>query len=322
LDFFIQKLPQSAPAKPNRESLTKFGPVSGVQVTLKAVSKRTVSPESMRTLKALLYEPGATSIPVLTNQVICEAGFRILHQRLVSLVEDDPEVEVGFITFIDADGETSHAKTEIELFHSQKKVQTTLRAMSPNFFGITELALFNSQGHPSGGQRVQRHEHALIVGPDVHRQAAEIAAKHAKWYKRSFTGAKVIDVKKVATDKVNLARMAAYLFKPPYQCMNWCPGKDGKDGHMNHSEKGDRFSRYLRLAQLRSMMSVEQVTFGGGEGQRIRSDMIKFLRALALKDAAGGKQVLHPDAISSFWVDFTKEIRAEGWNLPIIKTCK
>jgi len=69
-------------------------------------------------------------------------------------------------------------------------------------------------------------------------------------------------------------------------------------------------------------MSVEQVTFGGGEGQRIRSDMIKFLRALALKDAAGGKQVLHPDAISSFWVDFTKEIRVERWNLPIIKTCK
>ncbi|WEK43199.1 MAG: hypothetical protein P0Y64_18045 [Candidatus Sphingomonas colombiensis] len=33
LDVFIHEFPRSAPAKPNREFLTKFGPVSGVQVT-------------------------------------------------------------------------------------------------------------------------------------------------------------------------------------------------------------------------------------------------------------------------------------------------
>jgi hypothetical protein len=88
---------------------------------------------------------------------------------------------------------------------------------------------------------------------------------------------------------------------------------------MNHSEKGDRNTRYLRLMQLRSMFSIEDITFAGGDGQRIRSDMTKLLRVLAATDAAGGKQVLHPDAISSFWVDFVQEIGAKAWNLPIIK---
>lgn len=289
---------------------------------LRGVKRRKISLKSEIFLNALLTQIGATSHPLLINQAICHAASTMLRERLSLLVQANPDMEVGLITFIDGSGATSHSKTDIELFNSKKKVQTTLRAMSPNFFGVSELALFNSSGHPDGGQIVQRHEHALIFGENVVQNAQVIAAKHAQRFMPNHTGARTIDVKRGSADPVNLARLAAYLFKPPYQCKNWCPGNGEKKGHMNQSEKGDRYIRYLRLAQLRSMLSIEQVTFGGGEGQTIRSDMIKFLRALAVRDASGNKRVLHPDAVASFWVDLAKELKADSWNLPIIRTCK
>lgn len=89
---------------------------------------------------------------------------------------------------------------------------------------------------------------------------------------------------------------------------------------MHGSEKPDRYIRFLRLLQLRSMMSVDDVTFGGGQGRDIRSDMKKFLRALAVKEGTGVTRAIHPDAVPSFWVDFAKAIGASSWALPIIKT--
>jgi hypothetical protein len=288
----------------------------------KAVKNRKLSPERRAMLEALLKQPGATSTPILANDLICMEGFKLLHARLVSITSADPTLEVALVTVISGDGETSHFCTEIELFKSQKRVQETLRAISPNFFGITELALFNSHTHPKGGRMIQRHEHALVIGRDVVRQAQTVACKREKKFASNFTNAPVINVKKVATDSVNLARIAAYLFKPPYKCQTWNPPKANKPGHMSGSEKGDRYIRYLRLAQIRSMITIDQFTFGGGEGQRIRSDMIKFLRALATKEAVTSGRVLHPDAVASFWVELTKELKEDRWNLPIIKTQK
>ncbi|MDO7843771.1 hypothetical protein [Sphingomonas immobilis] len=286
---------------------------------INSVAKRKISKETRTTLKALLQQVGATSSPTLIGERSCNTAWEMLHVHLCNIVTRDPSVEVALVTFISGDGATSHYKTEIDLFTSQQTVQKTLRAMSPNWFGVTELALFNSQGFPGGGQLVQRHEHALIFGKGVIARAKVVAARHESRYSSNSTGAPVIDIKAVTTDEVNLARISAYLFKPPYKCMNWNPGKDGKRGHMNGSEKSDRLIRYLRLAQYRCMMDFEQTTFGGGEGLRIRSSIIAFLRALAVKDADAGRRVLHPDAVATFWVDLTKELGAP-WNLPIIKT--
>ena len=277
--------------------------------------------EDRTVVEALLTQPGATSRPMQTSESVCREAFHVVRDGLVAASAANPGLEMGLVTFISGDGGTSHFHTEIDLCGSRKKVLAALRAMARNFFGVTELALFNSQGHPNGGQMVQRHEHALIWGPDGTLQKAQsVAAKHAERFTPNFSGAPIIDVKLVACDPVNLARITAYLFKPPYKCMNWNPGKDGKPGRMNGSEKGDRAIRYLRLAMIRTMMPFEDACFGSGEGQRLRSAMIKFVRALATREAANGRAVLHPDAVASFWVKLMPQIKADRWNLPIIKT--
>ncbi len=193
-----------------------------------------------------------------------------------------------------------------------------INTMSPNFFGVTELALFNSHSHPDGGQLVQRHEHALIFGAGVLAKARAVAARHMSHFEPNATGAAQIDVRKVEPAEINLARMSAYLFKAPHRAMTWCPSKDGKPGHMHQSEKGDRQLRYLRMALLRSMISLEDVTFGGGEGQRIRSQIIKLVRATCAADASLKTRLLHPDEIGSFCVELAKQLGKVDWTLPVI----
>jgi hypothetical protein len=288
----------------------------------RALRKR-VSTDNRAIVEALLLQPGPTSVPMLTLERICVESAHLFRDALVGIANTNPEYEFGLVTFISGDGGTSHFRTEIDLYSPRKRVDATLRAMAPHYFCIIELALFSSQGHPNGGQMLQRHEHALIWGPPgTLARAQQVAVNHAPRYTPNFSDAPVIDIRKVAPDPVNLARMAAYFFKPPYKCMNWNPGKNGKPGFMNGSEKGDRYVRYLRLAQIRTMLPFEHTFFGSGDGQRIRSEMIKFIRPLAEREASNGRAVLHPDAIASFWVGLMPQIKANRWNLPIIKLRK
>lgn len=288
---------------------------------VRSLARRKLSDDQAETVADLIIKAGATSHLMLANEAVARGAYKELARRIVRLLASHSDWECVFVTAISGDGETSHTQTEIELFESQRRFASTCRAISPHFFGITELAIFNSQGHPGGGQRTSRHEHALVFGPGVRAQAALIAAKHADRYPPNFTGAPVLKVKSASTDSVNLWRMAAYLFKAPAKMMNWNPPKDDKPGHMNQSEKGDRYTRYLRLAYVRCLLTFEDVTFGGGEGNRIRGDMIRYLRSVSENEAKGGNRILHPDAVASFWVELAKALE-HPWNLPIIKRSK
>ena len=285
-----------------------------------AAIKHRIIPQDMREkIEALLVGIGATSVPVLTNRKARRIAHQSLHKQLCGLAKNDPDFEVAIVTFISGDGATSHARPVIELCHSQAQMKATLRAMAPDFFGINEMALFNSHAHPEGGQILQVHGHALIFGKNVHHNAQRVAVKHMSKFTENMTGAPQIDVRTVKTDKVNLARVCAYLFKAPYRCMTWCPPKHGKKGHKHGSEKGDRKLRYFRMAQIQSMLTIEDICFAGGpNGKRIKSDLFKLLKTTCQADCAGTDRIFHPDAIGAFTVEVAKALGKNDWTLPVI----
>ena len=190
--------------------------------------------------------------------------------------------------------------------------------MAPNHFGVTELALFNSHPHPNGGQVVQVHGHAFIWGVNILSKAQKVAVTHKGKFAPNITDAPPIDVRRVRTDAVNIARVCAYLFKPPHRAMTWCPPRDGKKGHMHQSEKGDRLLRYLRMAEIRSLLTFEDICFAAREGQAIKSDLAKLLRATCDADTGGVRRPMHPDAIASFWAGVAKALGKTGWQVPVI----
>ena len=287
-----------------------------------AIKRRKLEPEMRNMIELLLNTSRATTVPILTNTKVGNTARKHFHEGLVASVAAETEIEVALVTFISGDWATSHSKPVIELQQSQKLMQSTLRAMAPNYFGVTELALFNSHPHPDGGQIVQVHGHALIWGVNILSNAQKVAAKHMGRFTANFTNAPQIDVRRVRTDAVNLARVSAYLFKPPHRAMTWCPPRDGKKGHMHQSEKGDRAIRYLRLAEIRSLLTFEDICFASGEGQTIKSGLTKLLRATSEADAGGDRRPMHPDAIASFWAGVAKALGKIDWEVPVVKRRK
>jgi hypothetical protein len=284
---------------------------------LKAIARRKLCDDTSVTITALL-QGTATDVPLLTSHQVLALSYQTVHRAIFALTKDDPDMEFALVTFISGDGGTSSNAPFVDLHKSRDNVLKTLRPMSKNFIGMSELAMFNSHGHPDGGRHIQRHEHALIWGHGIVAKAHKVAAQRMNDFPPNITGAPQIDVREVVGTEINLARICAYLFKSPHKCMNWNPPKDGKKGHMNQSEKGDRMIRYLAMARIRSMMTIGDVMFAGGQGIKIRSDLIKLLRETCHSNAPIPNRLLHPDAIGAFWVEVAKELKQTNWKLPII----
>jgi hypothetical protein len=283
----------------------------------KATAKRKLCDDTTVTITALL-QGTATDVPLLTSHQVLALSYQTVHRAIYALTKDAPDMEFALVTFISGDGGTSSDAPFVDLYKSRDKVLKTLRKMSKDFVGVTELAMFNSHGHPDGGRHIQRHEHALIWGHGIVAKAHKVAAQRMNDFPPNITGAPQIDVREVVGTEINLARICAYLFKSPHKCMNWNPPKDGKKGHMNQSEKGDRMIRYLAMARIRSMMTIGDVMFAGGQGIKIRSDLIKLLRETCHSNVPIPNRLLHPDAIGAFWVEVAKELKQTNWKLPII----
>lgn len=286
-----------------------------------ALKRRKVDAMSSTCLE-YLFDGTATSSPVMINKDVLREARQQLTVEMTAWAQANPNGEIAFVTIISGRGGTSHAKPDIDLFGAQAQAQSTFRAMSRHFFAVSELAIFNSHSHPSGGQLLQEHTHALVFGEGVLAKARAIALKHMDRYLPNVTNAPQIDVRSVAPDPVNIARICAYMFKAPARAMTWCPPRDGKKGHMHHSEKGDRKIRYLRMAMIRAMLTVDDVMFAGGEGNRIRSQIVKLVRAKCSASAPPHRRVLHPDAIGAFCVDLAAKLGKADWALPIIRRLK
>jgi hypothetical protein len=222
---------------------------------LRDTARKTALDAYRTILDAILRGGVFTSAPLMSMRVVCDLGRQHLYAGMLRAVEGDSKIRIYLITIIAGHGLTSHAQTHIDLGQSQAREQAFLRDVSPNYFAVTEFALFNSHGYPGGGQMLQRHTHALVLLREGDPDPKVAIAKHLKKFEPNFTGIPVIDVRPVDTDTVNLARIAAYMFKAPSRCKSWREAKDGKRSFINNSEAGDRPSRYLRLAQIRSMLS-------------------------------------------------------------------
>ncbi len=298
------------------------GNVTFQELALKSALRKKLSTDLMDGLDALATSKGTTSDPILLDPGIQLSAFRQLHESLVAVSHVSEEIEFALITIIEGQFETSDHHTKLQLFDLQTSARRMLSKMAPNYFGIVELALFNSPKHPSGGRLVSPHVHAIIWGVDVLAKARAEAKKLNKTITPNATGADPVDVKRVDPDPVNLARMAAYLVKSQDKCKTFYPGKDGKLGNIHHSRKPDRPIRYLRLAEYRSMLTFKDVTFASGEGKPIRSGMGKTLTVLAQEQARIAGLRFHPAEIPSFWCQLKVSMKTTRFNLPIIKRTK
>lgn len=280
--------------------------------------KRRKLPVEMRSTIDALLDGRATTSPNLLNLKVLKTSWEHCFRLLWAVAEGNRDLQFALVTIIDGNGATSSYAPFIELANATRKAQGLARAISPDFLGVNEMALFKSQTHPDGGRHMQTHQHILCLGENVVARAKEVAKKRMFTFEPNVTSAPQIDIRPVEATKVNLARVCAYLFKQPHKSMNWVPARDGKPGFMNQSEKGERAINYLRVAQIRSMMNVDDIMFAGGACKVIKSDLIKLLRQYCLSEVPIIGRELHPDAVPSFWNEVNKALNRPELRLPII----
>lgn len=293
------------------------------RLALKSTQRKNLPSKLREQLDHLTMSKGATSDPILLDHSIQHIAFQQLHENFVSVSElNGNEVEFALITIIDGKFATSSHDTILDLQQMKESGRRILQKMSPNFFAVIELAIFNSPMHPSGGRLISPHIHAIIWGEDVISKARSAAAPLQRTITPNATGATPIVVRSVEPDPVNLARMAAYLVKSPDKCKTFYPGKDGKPGNTHHSRKSDRLINYLRLVELRSMLTYRDVTFASGEGLAVRSGTAKTLSHRALEQARMADRRFHPAEIPTFWTELKLSMGTTRFNLPVIKRTK
>jgi hypothetical protein len=292
------------------------------KLALKSAMRKNLPSDLWSALEALVTAKGATSEPILLDPGIQLSAFHQQYESLVAVSRVSADIEFAHVIIIDGQFETSDHHTVLDIYKMKGSGRRILSKMASNYFGVIELALFNSHKHPSGGRLVSPHFHAIIWGQDVLVKARAVAKELNKTITPNSTGAKPVVVDWVDPDPVNLARMAAYLVKSHDKCKTFYPGKDGKAGNTHHSRKADRPIRYLRLAEIRSMLTFRDVTFGSGEGLSLRSGIAKTLTLLAQEQARKAGRRLHPDEIPSFWASLKVSMGTTRFNLPIIKRTK
>ena len=262
---------------------------------------------------------GAGTVPafIMSNDHLALEAFEKLRQHLVSYVSAGPGNEVALITFISGDGGTSMDRPVIDVHRPRKQVNAIMRKMAPHWIGVTDLAFFWTIQHPEGGLHLQRHEHVIAWGPDFIEKAQRMAGNHSTKFTPNVTDLPRIKVVRGwDTSEVNLARLAAYLLKPPARAKNWFKNADGRDIMKSHRGEGPLYP-VLEDRAIRSLLGFEDVIFGGNDESKIKSSMFADMRGLA-QAAARGRDTRHPDTLSTFWAEFNRKLRQDHWSVPAI----
>lgn len=280
-------------------------------------ARRRLLPETRSRADAVLHGIGATPAFMIGNDHLALKAWEKLREHFSAFVSANSANEVALITFIDGEGGTSMDRPVIELRKSRKLVNEIMRKMTDHWFGMVDLAFFWTIPHADGGLHLQRHEHVVGWGVDFINEAIEVAEKQSSKLAVNVTKLPRIKVKRgYDCSDVNLARLAAYLLKAPAKGKNWFEYPDGKQ-IMNHTEAKDRYIQYLRLGQQRSMLALEDLIIGGGDGVKIKGSMVRDMRSLATADARN-RETIHPDLIPTFWENFNQELGQSHWSLPAI----
>lgn len=283
----------------------------------RAFNWRKMSDETRCKADDILYGVGTNSAFVLIDDRLCIEAFEKLRNLLASYLSASGANEAALITFIMADGGTSMDRPVIEVRKSRKHVNDIMRKIAPHWVGMIDLAFFWTIRHEDGGLHAQRHEHVVAWGRDFIAEAKRIAEAQSKKLPANVTDLPVIKVVPAwDCSEVNLARLVAYLLKAPARGKNWFQYPDGRDV-MNHTEKKDRYIQFLRLAQLRSLLTLEDVILGGGDGIKVKGSMTRDMRGLA-QAAARDRSSIHPDLTATFWSVFNQELGQTHWGVPAI----
>jgi len=258
------------------------------------------APEEDMAMFADMLGSGRHSSTMLASDLeLRRKSSSFLGQALEALRFENPGLQFHFWTLIHARGNTSDREPKVELKFLRSLVDRTLRSCDLDGLYILETQGLGNHPRNGEGRTIMVHAHAITWSTarfDAARVERELSRSDA-W--RSGVGAPPVIIKPVGNEPGELAYIAYYLFKAPYDVKMLEKGPHGD--RLRPTEKGYRPEFAVRLVELLSQLGLTELVRAIGRGKAIRT---QWLRRLTNWHRSREKWVegrLPPFYFDSFW---------------------
>ncbi|GAB5351626.1 hypothetical protein [Qipengyuania sp. 483] len=189
-------------------------------------------------------------------------------RALESLRKENPKLRFHFWTFIHDRGNTSDRTPVLDLKFISGLTDRTLRAQKLDGIFVIEFQGLGNHPRAGKGRTIMTHSHALTwTNTQFDAEQVEIRLN------RNNTSCSNLEAKPVRIMEVDdkdgeLAYLAYYLFKPPYDVKMLEKRKRGDC--LVSREKGYRPEFATRLLELLSQLELKELVRGCGSGKELR----------------------------------------------------
>jgi hypothetical protein len=200
-----------------------------------------------------------------------------LGKALEALWHENPDLDFHFWTLIHERGHSSDREPVVDLKFLRGLADRTFRN-----YDLSGIYVVEAQGlgnRPAKGEQEGRtimvHVHAITWsagGFDMAAAENELNSNDA-W--QNGMGALPVRIKPIRQEPGELAYMAYYLFKPPYDAKMMGQRKRGE--RMKSTEKGYRPEFAARLLELLSQLELKELVRASGGGTAIRKQWLRRL---------------------------------------------
>jgi hypothetical protein len=198
-----------------------------------------------------------------------------LGAALERLREDNPNLSFQFWTFIHERGNTSDREPVIDLKFLQALTDKTMRELKLNSIGVVESQGLGNHPRKGDGRTIMTHPHVISWTTDALdlRKVEKALNEKSAW--RTELGADPVRVKHVREGRGELAYLAYYLFKPPYDVKMLENRQQGD--RLKSTEKGYKPEFAVRLLEMLSQLELKELVRASGEGKTVRREWSRRL---------------------------------------------
>lgn len=266
-----------------------------------------------------LYVAKPVGRKLLANKHVRQAACRATVDALLADFSRDPSRKRYFLTFCWDAGVSWERRPHIDLVSLKNMINHRLRRLGLHGFGVVEVEILNNlTGEP--GRRLHAHVHCYCwsAGGDFRpkvaaRRLSKLATLH------NDLGAPSVVIKTVELTEISIARLAAYVTKPPSRGKNRVPRRKFP-GRYAMRDVALVPSTATRLIEILSHIEFRDILFGVGEGCALTKEIRRNF-AVEMTLLRGRKWEM-PDAetVAQHWADIRSRNGSRRFQKPVVIT--
>ena len=224
--------------------------------------------------QVLGYGP-LSNIMLASDVELRRKASKILADLLVKLYQDCPNLNFYLVTFTHDRGNTSDRGPTVDLKGILQLVDQALRKLKLNCLYVLEVQGLGNFPREGKGRTIMTHVHG-VVWTDANLNCENIIGDlnaNSVWV--NSLNEKPVDIRPIAKSEGDLAYIAYYMMKPPYDVKMVEQRDNGP--RLKSTEKGYRPEFAARILECLCQLEFKSMVRSTFEGQNVRKEWARRL---------------------------------------------